>query len=97
MSDDDDTLRPSEPGYGWREMDEDCPGLDTEEERDQWANVLMNEDIDSEEWARTILVHDDHGNMMARVKYPDGREELFDLIIRRSSEVVKPITERESN
>ena len=90
MSDD------TESGFGWKEMDEDMPGLDTEEERDQWANILMGVDLDVER-ALAVLVKDEHGNMVVRFRYQDGSEEIYDVAIRRSVEVVAPTEERESN
>lgn len=92
-----DIKDPDEPGMGWRDLGDDCPGLDDEAGREEWANILMGEDIDDPQWAKTVLVHDDHGNMVARIRFSDGSEQIYDLIIRRSLEVAKPLAERDQN
>ena len=77
----------------WREVDEDeFPGLDTEEGRDAWVEILMSQDDETlaqnnSGWCKALIVADDSGNMVTRFIYPDGREEVFDLIIRRSIDV----------
>lgn len=73
---------------------EDLPGLDTEEERDEWVEILMAQDEETIAanggWCKALTVADEQGNMVARFVYPDGREEVFDLLIRRSIDVALP-------
>lgn len=77
----------------WREVDDDeLPDLDTEEGRDVWVEILMAQDDETlaennSGWCKALIVADDSGNMVTRFVYPDGREELFDLVVRRSIEV----------
>jgi hypothetical protein len=73
---------------GWHEVPDDFPTLDTEEEREQWAEILLEQDMD-EEGVKAVVVRDEHGNMVVRFRYQDGREELFDVAIRRSLEVIE--------
>lgn len=61
----------------------DLPGLDTEEGRDEVIEYLMSSD-DLPSQCSVIL---EGANMVMRVRYPDGNEELFDLIVRRSKEI----------
>lgn len=78
----------------WVEMGGDeFPDLDTEEGRDSWMEILMAQDDDTliangTGWTRALVVADEQGNMVVRFVYPDGREELFDLQVRRSVDVV---------
>jgi hypothetical protein len=67
--------------------DDDAPPLDTEEGRDAWIEFLLSQDDGEEEWAKAMVVQADD-NMVVRFRWPDGREEVYDLKIRRSMEVV---------
>jgi hypothetical protein len=74
------------------EIDEkDLPGLDTEDGRDEWVEILMAQDEETIAanggWCKALTVVDEQGNMVARFVYPDGREEVFDLLVRRSIDV----------
>lgn len=81
---------------GWHviEDDEDLPTLETEEGRDAWVEILMAQDeetiAENGGWCKALIVADDQGNMVTRFAYPDGREEIFDLVVRRSIDVVAP-------
>jgi hypothetical protein len=77
---------------GLQEIDEDeLPELTTEEGRDSWIEILMDQDEETIAanggWCKALVVSDDQGNMVTRFVYPDGREELFDLSVRRSIDV----------
>lgn len=77
---------------GWKEYDEEeLPDLTTEGGRDAWVEILMGQDdetlAESGGWCKAVVVADDNANMVARFIYPDGREEVFDLLIRRSIDV----------
>jgi hypothetical protein len=71
--------------------EEDLPGLDSEEERDEWVEILMAQDEETIAanggWCKALTVADEQGNMVARFVYPDGREEVLDLVVRRSIDV----------
>ena len=70
------------------EDDVELPELLTEEGRDQWIEILMAEDpTDTDAWCKAVIVADDQGNMVARFVYADGKEEVFDLQVRRNIEV----------
>ncbi len=90
----------SEEGLGWRDIDvDDLPDLDTEESRNEWVEILMSQDDDSlvrndSGWCKALIVADDRGNMVARIVYPNGAEEVFDLTIRRSIDVSTAVEER---
>ncbi len=71
--------------------DEDPP-MDTEEGRDAWIEFLIEQDGTDEElgWMkREAMVVQDGDDMVIRFRYDDGREEIFDGIVRRSMEIVK--------
>lgn len=78
---------------GWRELDEDeLPDLTTEEGRDEWIQILVGQDDDTlrqneSGWSKALTVADENGNMMLRIIYPEGGEEVFDLLIRRQIEI----------
>lgn len=76
---------------GWEDLDEDAPDLSTEEGRDEWIDIICQQD----DWAECQIVHDGE-NMVARMRWDDGREEIFDLKIRRSMEIVR-VQDGESN
>ncbi len=83
MSDEDDV--------DWDDDDE-APPLDTEEGRDAWIEFLAQQDGTDEDtgWMqRQAMVVRDDENMIVRFKYDDGREEIFDLVIRRKLEILK--------
>lgn len=86
----------SEKTMGWTELGDDVPGLDNEDDREKWANFLKLQDVD-DEWATAIIAHDENGNMVARFRYSDGTEEIFDLLIRRQFGAVIPIPAAETN
>lgn len=71
--------------------EEDLPGLDSEEDRDEWVEILMSQDdetvAENGGWCKALTVADEQGNMVARFVYPDGREEVLDLVVRRSIDV----------
>ena len=82
----------SDNSSGWTEFDEDdLPDLMTEEGRDSWIEILMAQDDEAIAanggWCRSLVVADDDGNMVMRIAYPDGRQELFDLQVRRAIDV----------
>lgn len=94
FDDDSDTV-----SIGWQEDGDDLPDLTTEEGRDSWAQTLMEQDDESlakqdSGWCRSLVVADEHGNMVMRIVYPDGAEEVFDLIVRRSIAVHVTLEER---
>lgn len=70
---------------------DDLPGLESEEDRDEWVEILMSQDEETVAanggWCKALTVADEAGNMVARFVYPDGREEVLDLVIRRSIDV----------
>lgn len=74
--------------------EEDLPGLDSEEGRDEWVEILMSQDEETIAanggWCKALTVADDQGNMVIRFVYPNGREEVFDLLVRRSIDVALP-------
>lgn len=65
----------------------DEPPMNTEEGRDQWIEILLSQDEDVE-WIDAMIVRNGD-DMVARVRYMDGSEEIFDMQIRRSMEVVR--------
>ena len=77
----------------WQELDEDdLPELTTEEGRDKWVEILMGQDDETlaqngSGWCKALTVADENGNMVVRFVYPDGEEEVFDLVVRRSIDV----------
>jgi hypothetical protein len=77
----------------WDEDDsEESPPLDTEEGRDEWIEFLLSQDGEQENggWLlRQAMLVQDGDNMVARFRYDDGREEIFDMAIRRQIEIVK--------
>lgn len=70
--------------------------LDTEEERDVWIDFLLNSNED-DDWCKAQTIQDQDGNMVIRFRWADGREEVFDVKVRRSMEVVVPSGEEGSN
>lgn len=70
--------------------------LATEEERDVWIDFLLNSN-EPDDWAQAQTIQDQSGNMVARFRWADGREEVFDLVVRRSMEVVVPSGEEGRN
>lgn len=82
MSDDD---------YDWPDDGDlvEMPGLETEEGRDAWINALVSSDGDDDgEWSKAIVCQIEN-DMVMRIRYPNGDEEVFDLIVRRSMQVVR--------
>jgi hypothetical protein len=70
---------------GWTELDDDeAPDMKTEEGRDTWIEFIMDQD----EWVQAQVIHDGD-NLIARFKWDDGREEIFDCEIRRNMEIVR--------
>lgn len=67
------------------EMPDDLPTLDHEDGRNKWAAILLSQD----EWCSAIVVREGD-NMVIRLRYDDGREEIFDLSVRRYMEVCGP-------
>lgn len=70
---------------GWHDLEEEAPGFETEEDRDKWIDILLDQD----DWAQCQIIHDGK-HMVARFRWDDGREEIFDLVIQRSMEIVRP-------
>ncbi len=64
------------------------PELNTEEGRDAWIEFLVAVEADDDEWSRAIVVVNGD-DMVMRIRYPDGNEELFDLQVRRTMEIVR--------
>lgn len=87
------SLPDNDPLWPESEDDDDFPDLDTEEGRDRWIEILMAQDEDTE-WCKALTVEDGEGNMVLRVIYPGGNEEVFDVKVRRSIEVSKVSEER---
>lgn len=79
--------------------DEDLPPLDTQEGRDQWVEIMLEQDSDELDadggWVKALVVRDDD-NMMVRFRYADNTEEVFDLVIRRAIVTINT-NEGESN
>ncbi len=79
---------------------DEIPELSTEEGREAWAEILLQQDDETMEangmeWAKTLGVMDDEGNMVIRFIYSDGREEVIDVEVRRKlAEVSLPEGER---
>jgi hypothetical protein len=84
---------------GWITIGDDeegFPPLETEEGRDAWSEILLAQDIDDDgSWTKSLVVTDGE-NMIVRFHYPDGTEEVYDLLVRRSIVVVNQ-NEGESN
>lgn len=84
---------------GWSVIDTaDLPTLETEEGRDAWAEILLQQDDESiakneTAWIKCLTVHEGD-NMVARFVYDDGSEEVFDLVIRRRIAAVSDESER---
>jgi hypothetical protein len=79
------------------DTDDEAPSLKTEEGRDAWIEFLLSEKEEGEdEWAQAQVVREDD-DMVARFRWPDGREEVYDMQIRRSMEVVRPAGAEGSN
>lgn len=78
------------------EIDLEMASLDTEEERNAFIDWLLEQN-DPDDWAQAQTIQDGNGNMVARFRWADGREEVFDLVVRRSMEVVVPSGEEGSN
>lgn len=64
---------------------EELPLLDTEDERDRWAEILLEQTEESMGGTliRAVLVVDGKNNMVVRFIYPDGTEEVLDVEVRR--------------
>lgn len=72
----------------WDAMIDESPPLSTEEGRNAWIEFLLDQDADGEgEWAQAMVVQENN-DMVVRFRWPDGREEIFDLVVRRSMNVV---------
>jgi len=85
-------------GLDWSDGDPiDMPLLDTEEGRDAWIDFLANAEPEGDdEWSKAIVVVNDN-DMVMRIRYPDGNEEVFDVLIRRSMEIVKKAPDGATN
>ncbi len=59
--------------------------LEDEKGRDKAVPFLMGIDLENDH-CKAVVLQDDR-DMMIRVQYPDGRQEIFDVMIRRSIEV----------
>lgn len=70
--------------------EEGLPDLDEEDGRVKWGAILLAQD----EWCDAIVVYEGE-NMVLRLRYADGRQELFDLAIRRQMEVCGPTSPQE--
>lgn len=75
------------------DLPEDLPPMDTEDGRDEWMDILIEED----EWTCDAMVVRDDDNLVMRIRWPDGSEELYDCIVRRSAEIVDCAPEGEKN
>lgn len=62
----------------------DIPSLETEKGRDEVLEFLIDNDLACE-----CSVVQEGRDMVLRIRYPDGNEELFDVEIRRSREIVR--------
>jgi len=68
--------------------EDDLPTLDTEEGREVWAEILLQQDDETlaaagQGWVKALVVSDDDGNMVVRFVYAEGVEEVYDLKIQR--------------
>lgn len=74
------------------------PTMDTEAGRDAALEFLTTYgDLDTEgEYCRAAVIQEDNA-MVVRFRYPDGREELFDLRVMRQMEIVRRTPDGESN
>jgi len=70
----------------------DIPPLDSEEGRDEALKYLTDNDLACE-----CSVIQEGPDMVLRIRYPDGNEELFDVIVRRSMEIVRRSPDGVSN
>ncbi len=88
----------SKPTLDWEDVgDDDAPSLDTEEGRDSWIEFLLSQDgTDDEQWAKAMVVREDD-DMVIRFQWDDGREEIYDVVVRRSMEVVAAKDEAGTN
>lgn len=84
MSDDNDD--------GWIDLEDGEPDLAEEDGRDAWINAML----ESDEWVSAQVVHDGK-NMVARFRWNDGSEEVFDLVIRRKMALVRSTSPEGSN
>lgn len=69
------------------------PPLDTEAGRDEWIDELLEYD----EWECDAMIVKNGDDLVMRVRYADGSEEIFDCIVRRSMSVVEQVPEGEKN
>lgn len=77
----------------WPDEYIEVPPMDTQEGRDAAIELLMQ---DGELPCQCSVIQTDQ-DMVMRVRYPDGSEEVFDLVVRREMEVVRKSPEGEPN
>ena len=75
----------------------ETPTLYSEEERDWWMQFILQEDFTDGECGRAIVVQDENNNMIIRLRYPSGAEEVFDVIIRRQTKISEAVEEGGGN
>lgn len=77
---------------------EDYPPLDSEEGRDKWAEILLQQDPADPhvDWADAVSINDGT-NMVVRFRYRDGTEEVYDLQVRRQVVHQEPQPETPEN
>lgn len=79
----------------WEDVDEDAPSLADEEGREQWIAYLLEQN-EPDDWVQCQVIHDGE-NMVARFRWSDGTEEIFDARLRRTIKVVQPAGPEGSN
>lgn len=79
----------------WEDLDDDDPTLDDEEGREAWISYLLEQN-EEKDWVQCQVIHDG-SNMVARFRWADGTEEIFDAQLRRVIKVVQPAGSEGSN
>lgn len=74
---------------------ERVPSMDTEEGRDAALEFLLDQN-EPEDWVAAQVLQEDN-DMVIRFRWADGREEVFDVLVRRSMEVVRKAAPGEEN
>jgi hypothetical protein len=90
---------PQATGWDVHDYDEELPAMDTEEARDKWAELLLqqtDESVGEGGWVKALTVTNGE-DMVIRLIFPDGSEEVFDCLIRRSIAVVNHSEESDRN
>lgn len=76
----------------WEDVTDDMivedGALDTEEARDAVIDFIVSQN-EEDDWIQAQAIQDGE-NLIARFRWADGREYVFDLIVRREMEIVRP-------